>query len=127
MSRFRHGIALTVLISQLPKLFGFSIESDGPLRNIVAIGEGVIGGKVNWVALAVGAATLAVILLLKGSKRIPGILIAVVGATLVVALLDLGQAHAGKKAGRQQGHQRNCHENDQASTDSHLLPRGFAL
>ncbi len=29
---YMNGIALTVLISQLPKLFGFSIESEGPLR-----------------------------------------------------------------------------------------------
>ena len=29
---YMNGIALTVLVSQLPKLFGFSIESDGPLR-----------------------------------------------------------------------------------------------
>ena len=32
---YMNGIALTVLISQLPKLFGFSIESDGPLRRPV--------------------------------------------------------------------------------------------
>ena len=32
---YMNGIALTVLISQLPKLFGFSIESDGPLREPV--------------------------------------------------------------------------------------------
>ena len=42
----------------------------------------------------VGAGTLAVILLLKGSKRLPGILIAVVGATVVVGVLDLA-ARAG--------------------------------
>ena len=42
----------------------------------------------------VGAGTLAVILLLKGSKRVPGILIAVVGATVVVGALDLA-ARAG--------------------------------
>ena len=71
---YMNGIALTVLISQLPKLFGFSIESDGPLRNLWAIGEAVIDGKTNWTALAIGAGTLAVILLLKSSKRIPGIL-----------------------------------------------------
>jgi MFS superfamily sulfate permease-like transporter len=39
----------------------------------------------------VGAGTLAVILLLKGSKRLPGVLIAVVGATIVVGALDLAQ------------------------------------
>ena len=31
---YMNGIALTVLISQLPKVFGFSVESDGPLRNV---------------------------------------------------------------------------------------------
>ena len=84
-----NGIALTVLISQLPKLFGFSIESEGPLRDLWAIAEAVLGGKANWTALMVGAGTLAVIMLLKGSKRLPGILIAVVGATAVVGMLDL--------------------------------------
>lgn len=86
---YMNGIALTVLISQLPKLFGFSIESDGPLRSLWAIAEAIVDGKTNWVALAIGAGSLAVILLLKSSKRIPGILIAVVGATAVVGACDL--------------------------------------
>jgi high affinity sulfate transporter 1 len=86
---YMNGIALTVLISQLPKLFGFSIESDGPLRNIWAIGEAILGGKTNWIAFAVGAGTLAVILVLKRNRRIPGILIAVIGATAIVDGLDL--------------------------------------
>src|SRR5215510_7474911 len=34
---YMNGIALTVLISQLPKLFGFSIEGKGPLRDLVQI------------------------------------------------------------------------------------------
>ena len=37
----------------------------------------------------VGAGTLVVILLLKGNKRLPVILIAVVGATVVAGVLDL--------------------------------------
>ena len=49
----------------------------------------MLAGKTNGTALMVGAGTLAVILLLKGSKRVPGILIAVVGATVVVGALDL--------------------------------------
>src|SRR5215831_18720993 len=91
---YMNGIALTVLISQLPKLFGFSIESDGPLRNLWRIGDGILGGKANWTAFAVDAGTLAVILLLKNSKRVPGILLAVVGATVIAGTLDLG-ARAG--------------------------------
>ncbi|MBK3802224.1 sulfate permease [Azospirillum brasilense] len=87
---YMNGIALTVLISQLPKLFGFSIESDGPLRNLAAIAEAILDGKTNWTAFAVGGGTLAVILLLKNYKRVPGILLAVVGATVVAGVLDLG-------------------------------------
>ena len=87
---YMNGIALTVLISQLPKLFGFSIESEGPLRSLWAIGGAILEGRTNWVAFAIGLATLTVILLLKNSKRLPGILVAVVGATTVVGVLDLG-------------------------------------
>jgi high affinity sulfate transporter 1 len=87
---YMNGIALTVLISQLPKFFGFKIESDGPIRNMWAIITSVLDGKTNWVAFAVGAATLVLILLLKGHKRVPGILIAVAGATIAVGILDLG-------------------------------------
>ncbi|VVP69716.1 putative sulfate transporter [Pseudomonas fluorescens] len=86
---YMNGIALTVLISQLPKFFGFSIEADGPLRNLWAIGSSVLEGKTNWTTFMIGAATLAVILLLKNHKRVPGILIAVAGATVAVGVLDL--------------------------------------
>jgi high affinity sulfate transporter 1 len=87
---YMNGIALTVLISQLPKLFGFKIDGVGPVKDLWAIANAVLEGKTNWAAFAVGAATLAVILLLKGHKRIPGILVAVVGATVAVGVLELG-------------------------------------
>jgi high affinity sulfate transporter 1 len=91
---YMNGIALTVLISQLPKLFGFSVDTDGPLRSLWAIGEAVWTGRTNWTAFLLGVATLATILLLKGNKRLPGVLIAVIGATLVVSAFDLS-ARAG--------------------------------
>ncbi|WP_212627293.1 sulfate permease [Pseudomonas sp. PP3] len=91
---YMNGIALTVLISQVPKLFGFKIESEGPLRSLWEIATSIMAGKTNWITFAVGAATLVVILLLKGHKRVPGILIAVVAATVAVAVLDLA-ANAG--------------------------------
>jgi MFS superfamily sulfate permease-like transporter len=85
-----NGIALTVLISQMPKLFGFSVENVAPLRNLWVIAEAILTGRANWTAFAIGAGTLSVILFLKNSKRLPGILIAVVGATAIVGALDLG-------------------------------------
>jgi len=91
---YMNGIALMVLLSQLPKLFGFSIESRGPLRDLWAIASAVLAEKSNWAAFMVGAATLMVILLLKGKQRVPGILIAVVAATAVVGIFDLApRAH----------------------------------
>src|SRR6201993_2246038 len=47
---YMNGIALTVLISQLPTLFGFSIRSQGPLRDLWAIAGAIPDGKINWVA-----------------------------------------------------------------------------
>lgn len=93
---YMNGIALTVLISQIPKLFGFSIGGHGPLRDVVSIAKGISGGQVNWTSFAVGTGTLAAILLLKPYKRIPGLLLAVVTATIVVGIFDLN-ATAGVK------------------------------
>ena len=86
---YMNGIALTVLISQLPKMFGFSVADGGPLRRSSAIIAGILEGRVNWIACGVGVGTLAVILLLKKYQRVPGILIAVVGATVIVGAFDL--------------------------------------
>src|SRR6202030_3323724 len=58
---YMNGIALTVLISQVPKLLGFSIEGDGPLRSLWAIGKAIVSDKVNLTAFTVGAGTLVVI------------------------------------------------------------------
>lgn len=86
---YMNGIALTVMISQLPKLLGFSIDAEGPLRSLWAILVAIAADEINWIAFAVGAGVLAIILALKGSKLLPGVLIAVISATLVVGLFDL--------------------------------------
>ena len=86
---YMNGIALTVLISQLPKLFGFSIKDAGPLRDLARITEAIVGGKANGISFAVGIGTLAAILLLKPYKRIPGLLLAVIAATIVVGVMNL--------------------------------------
>jgi high affinity sulfate transporter 1 len=96
---YMNGIALAVLISQLPKLLGFSIESSGPLRDLTEITRAVLQGKSNWAGAALGAGTLAVIFLLKGSKRIPGVLIGVIGATVIAGWLQLSRTAGVKVLG----------------------------
>ncbi|MCI4680676.1 sulfate permease [Rhodoblastus acidophilus] len=86
---YMNGIALTVLVSQLPKLFGFSVEAEGPLRRSWAIVQAIARGETNWAALVVGAGVLAVILTLRPHKRVPGVLIAVVGAILIVGAFGM--------------------------------------
>jgi MFS superfamily sulfate permease-like transporter len=72
-------------------LLGFKISSAGPLRDLWAIARAIGSGKINWVEFALGAATLAAILLVKSRKRFPGILVAMVGATGVVYFFDLAE------------------------------------
>ena len=86
---YMNGIALTVILSQLPKLFGFSIDAKGPVRQLVAIVQHVLAGQSNLVTLAIGTGSLALILLLKRYPRIPGTLLAVVLATILVGALEL--------------------------------------
>jgi high affinity sulfate transporter 1 len=91
---YMNGMALTVILSQLPKLFGFSVSAEGPLWQIWGFAGAVLAGKTNVAALVVGVGTLATILLLRRRPRIPAILIAVVAATLAVDAFDLA-ARAG--------------------------------
>ena len=86
---YMNGIALTVLISQLPKLFAISIEDRGPLRDLFELVKAIAAGQSNWTSFAVGAGSLALILLLKRFDKVPGILIAVVLATLCVMVFHL--------------------------------------
>jgi len=86
---YMNGIALTVILSQIPKLLGFSVKAEGPLRQAWGIVESVSDGRTNLAALAVGGSALVLILVLKRVPRIPGMLVAVVAATVVVAVFDL--------------------------------------
>jgi high affinity sulfate transporter 1 len=86
---YMNGIALTVLVSQLPKLFGFSVDASGLVAESAAFVKGVLAGETNGVTLIIGLSCLVVILLLKRFKRIPGVLVAVIGATVIVGAFDL--------------------------------------
>jgi high affinity sulfate transporter 1 len=86
---YMNGIALTVILSQLPKLLGFSVKADGPVRQALGIVAKISNGSTHITALAIGGSTVAMILLLKRWPRIPGMLISVAAATAIVAAFDL--------------------------------------
>ncbi len=85
-----NGIALFVLVSQLPKLFGFSTDADGFLPELGAFLDALFDGATEPTALGLGLGSLAIILgLRRVSRAIPGVLIATVAATVAVAMFDL--------------------------------------
>jgi high affinity sulfate transporter 1 len=91
---YMNGIALTVLLSQLPKLFGFSVDAEGVIPEARAFVRSVADGETNRAALSIGLACLLVILACKRWRpRIPGVLIAVVGATVAVGMFDLARRY----------------------------------
>jgi high affinity sulfate transporter 1 len=91
---YMNGIALTVLLSQLPKLFGFSIDAEGVIPEAKAFVRGVVDGETNTAALTIGVVCLIAILAFKRWRpRIPGVLVAVVGATVAVGVFDLARRY----------------------------------
>ena len=82
---YMNGLALTILVGQLPKLFGFSIDADGLIDEAQAFVAGVADGETVGAALAVGLASLVVILgLQRRLPKLPAVLIAVVLAIVAV-------------------------------------------
>jgi high affinity sulfate transporter 1 len=88
---YMNGLALTILVAQLPKLFGFSVDANGMIGEAVAFVQGIINGDTVIAALGVGLFSLVVMVILKRVLPVvPGVLIAVIAAMAVTALLDLG-------------------------------------
>ena len=87
---YMNGLALTILVGQLPKLFGFSVDADGFIPELKGFVQGVIDGETIAAALAVGAGSLALILVLqRAMPKVPAVLVAVVLAILAVSVFDL--------------------------------------
>ena len=89
---YMNGIALTVLISQLPKLFGMSIDSDGPFSSLWSLGQAIVAGQAHLYSFLVGAGCLLLILGLARYKQLPSILMAIILATMAVGLFNLDSA-----------------------------------
>jgi high affinity sulfate transporter 1 len=85
---YMNGLAITIIVSQLPKLCGFSTDADNFIDEVRAFAAGF--DERNASAIAIGLASLAVLLLLpRVSRTLPAVLVAVVGATVATAVFDL--------------------------------------
>jgi high affinity sulfate transporter 1 len=85
-----NGIALTVFVSQLPKLFGFSTDGDDLISVTRGFVEGVRDGDTILWALVLGVGALVLILVVRWlAPAWPGTLAAVLAGMATVAALGL--------------------------------------
>ncbi|HET6421729.1 MAG TPA: SulP family inorganic anion transporter, partial [Geobacteraceae bacterium] len=89
---YLHGIALVILIGQLPKLFGFSAQGDGFFPQVAAFVRHL--GSTQPATLALGGCLLLLLVAMKlFLPRLPGPLIA--AAVGILAVMVLGRADRG--------------------------------
>jgi high affinity sulfate transporter 1 len=90
MIGYMNGLALTILVGQLPKLFGFSVEGDKFIDELKGFVKGVAHGETVAAALLVGLFGIAVIVVAQRRlPKIPGVLAAVVLSILAANVFDL--------------------------------------
>ncbi len=65
MIGYMNGLALTILVGQLPKLFGFKVEADGFIGEVTGLVKGLANGEAVAAAAAVGIAGIVLILVLQ--------------------------------------------------------------
>jgi high affinity sulfate transporter 1 len=90
MIGYMNGLALTILVGQLPKLFGFKVEADGFIGEVIGFVKGLAHGEAVAAAAAVGIAGIVLILVLqRWLPKVPAVLIMVVLAIAATTVFDL--------------------------------------
>jgi high affinity sulfate transporter 1 len=125
---YLNGIALTVFVGQLPKLFGFSVEADGVVAETQAFIAELVDGATNQVALAVGGLALVLMLLARwrGQSAL-GIVAATVVTTIVTAVAGLAALGVDVVGPLPQGLPRLSMPSVGADDLTAMLAGGFAI
>ena len=90
MLGYMNGLALTILVGQLPKLFGFSVDAHNFIAELTGFISGVAGGEVVRAAAAIGIGSLVLILVLgRFLPKLPAVLIAVLAAIIAMTVFSL--------------------------------------
>ena len=102
---YMNGLGITIIVGQLPKLFGFSTDADNFLDEVRQFVENL--DQTDTTTLLVGVAVLVVLLVLpRFTSRLPAILVAVVGATVVSAVARPRRRGRGHRRGAAAGRAR---------------------
>ncbi|WP_207840409.1 SulP family inorganic anion transporter [Williamsia soli] len=87
---YLNAIALIVVVGQLPKLLGFSVDADNLIGEVAETLKAIAGGDVDPIAAGVGFGSLAIIIAFRiWIPKVPGVLVAVVAMIIVSAALGL--------------------------------------
>ena len=88
---YMNGLGITIIVGQLPKLFGFSTDADGFVDELRAFASHL--DSTDATTLVVGLSVLLLLLVLpRITSKVPAILVAIVGVTVVSAVLNLSDA-----------------------------------
>lgn len=96
MIGYMNGLALTILIGQLPKLLGFKVDADSLIGECAGLVREIADGAVVPAAAAVGLGGIALILILQRFlPKVPAVLVMVVLAIAAAAVFDLDEHGVG--------------------------------
>ena len=85
---FMHGLALVIVVAQLPKVLGLKSDGETTLEQAVSLLHRL--GDTNFISLGIGIGTFAAILLCRRfAPRVPGAVLALAVSGLAVVLLGL--------------------------------------
>ena len=92
MIGYMNGLALTILVGQLPKLFGFKVDADSFLGELTGFVKGLAHGEAVLAAALVGATGIVLILVLqRWLPKLPAVLIMVVLAIAATSIFGLAR------------------------------------
>jgi high affinity sulfate transporter 1 len=87
---YMNGLALTILVGQLPKLFGFSVDADGLIGETVGLVQGLQAGDLVPAAAAIGLFSLVLMISLsRVAPALPSVLVTVIAAMMLAYGLDV--------------------------------------
>ncbi|MGZ4745173.1 MAG: SulP family inorganic anion transporter [Oryzihumus sp.] len=92
MIGYMNGLALTILIGQLPKLLGFTVSADNLIGDLTGFVQGLVAGEAVPAAAAVGVAGIVLVLALqRWLPKVPAVLVMVVLAIVAASLFHLAE------------------------------------